>query len=48
MKYFKKFIVFYFRFQQAWNTCEKLNKKDTWLKLGQSAIASLNVEFGKK
>ncbi|XP_071642364.1 WD repeat-containing protein 19 [Temnothorax longispinosus] len=33
------------RFQQAWNSCEKLNEKDAWLKLGQSAIANLNVEF---
>lgn len=44
MKCFKKFL---FRFQQAWNSCEKLNEKDAWLKLGQSAIANLNVEFGK-
>ncbi|XP_014487118.1 PREDICTED: WD repeat-containing protein 19 isoform X1 [Dinoponera quadriceps] len=33
------------RFQQAWNSCEKLNEKDAWLKLGRSAIANLNIEF---
>ncbi|CAK9825837.1 WD repeat-containing protein 19 [Anthophora retusa] len=33
------------RFQQAWNTCEKINEKGSWLKLGESAIANLNIEF---
>ena len=48
IKYLKEIIFeLFFRFQQAWSSCEKLNDKDTWLKLGQSAIANLNVEFGK-
>ncbi|XP_076676074.1 intraflagellar transport protein Oseg6 isoform X2 [Andrena cerasifolii] len=33
------------RFQQAWSTCEKINEKESWLKLGESAIANLNMEF---
>ncbi|KAK2581953.1 hypothetical protein KPH14_002396 [Odynerus spinipes] len=33
------------RFEHAWNICEKLNDTDLWLKLGQSALANLNIEF---
>ncbi|XP_054000054.1 WD repeat-containing protein 19 [Hylaeus anthracinus] len=33
------------RFQQAWNTCEKINEKESWLKLGESAIVNLNINF---
>ncbi|XP_076236024.1 intraflagellar transport protein Oseg6 isoform X2 [Calliopsis andreniformis] len=33
------------RFQQAWITCEKINEKESWLKLGESAIANLNIDF---
>lgn len=33
------------RFDHAWNTCEKLNEKDSWLKLGRSAITNLNINF---
>jgi len=41
-------LSYFFRFEEAWSNCEKLNEKDAWLKLGQSAIANLNVEFGKR
>lgn len=43
----RTFFALFVRFQQAWNICEKLNEKNAWLKLGQSAIANLNVAFGK-
>ncbi|KAF7379168.1 hypothetical protein HZH68_017013 [Vespula germanica] len=33
------------RFDNAWNICDKLNDNDLWLKLGQSAVANLNIEF---
>ncbi|XP_033222946.1 WD repeat-containing protein 19 isoform X2 [Belonocnema kinseyi] len=33
------------RFQQAWEACEILNDRNCWLKLGQRALASLNIEF---
>ncbi|XP_033342026.1 intraflagellar transport protein Oseg6 [Megalopta genalis] len=33
------------RFEQAWNTCEKINEKESWLKLGESSIANLNIDF---
>ncbi|XP_076276053.1 intraflagellar transport protein Oseg6 [Lasioglossum baleicum] len=33
------------RFEQAWNTCEKINERESWLKLGESSIANLNVDF---
>ncbi|XP_017879178.1 WD repeat-containing protein 19 isoform X2 [Ceratina calcarata] len=33
------------RFRQAWTTCERINEKESWLKLGESSIASLNVDF---
>lgn len=36
----------YFRFEQAWITCEKINEKESWLKLGENAIANLNIDFG--
>ncbi|XP_012288065.1 WD repeat-containing protein 19 [Orussus abietinus] len=34
------------RFQQAWDTCEKLNEKEYWLKLGKSAMSNLNIDLG--
>ncbi|XP_003402665.1 WD repeat-containing protein 19 [Bombus terrestris] len=33
------------RYQQAWETCERINEKDSWLKLGEIAIANLNIDF---
>ncbi|XP_012136571.2 intraflagellar transport protein Oseg6 isoform X1 [Megachile rotundata] len=33
------------RFQQAWNTCEQINQKESWLMLGESAIANLDIDF---
>ncbi|XP_076760750.1 intraflagellar transport protein Oseg6 [Xylocopa sonorina] len=33
------------RFQQAWITCEKINEEESWLKLGESSIANLNIDF---
>ncbi|XP_043289722.1 WD repeat-containing protein 19 isoform X2 [Venturia canescens] len=33
------------RFDRAWSTCELLDGKDYWTKLGKSAMACLNVEF---
>ncbi|XP_078047935.1 intraflagellar transport protein Oseg6 [Augochlora pura] len=33
------------RFEQAWSTCEKINEKESWLKLGESSIANLNIDF---
>lgn len=33
------------RFQQAWNICEKIDEKESWLKLGENAIANLNIDF---
>lgn len=36
-----------FRFQEAWNTCEKLNDKKSWAKLGENAVSNLEIEFGE-
>ncbi|KAG7198199.1 hypothetical protein KM043_005609 [Ampulex compressa] len=33
------------RYQRAWSICEKLNNKDLWIKLGQCAVANLNIEL---
>ncbi|XP_066602951.1 WD repeat-containing protein 19 [Prorops nasuta] len=33
------------RYQMALSTCEKLNSREHWVKLGESAIANLNVDF---
>ncbi|XP_051161969.1 WD repeat-containing protein 19 [Leptopilina boulardi] len=33
------------RFQEAWEACEILNDKDCWLKLGQTALENLNIDF---
>ncbi|XP_024939624.1 WD repeat-containing protein 19 isoform X2 [Cephus cinctus] len=33
------------RFEHALDSCEKLNDPDAWIKLGQSAMANLDIDF---
>lgn len=35
------------RFSEAWNSCEALDEIDVWRKVGEAAIADLNIDFGK-
>lgn len=35
------------RFQQAWDTCRRLNDNNEWLKLAEGALVNLNLEIGK-
>ncbi|XP_011499935.1 PREDICTED: WD repeat-containing protein 19 [Ceratosolen solmsi marchali] len=36
------------RFQQAYNTCQRLNDKNEWLKLAESTLKNLNLEMAIK
>ncbi|XP_015117789.1 WD repeat-containing protein 19 [Diachasma alloeum] len=36
------------RFPQAWSTCEMLNDRDYWVKLGKSALANLEIEMAMR
>ena len=44
-----KILIYIFenRFQQAWDTCNRLNDRNEWLKLAESALVNLNLEIGK-
>lgn len=35
------------RFAEAWLFCDAIDEIEQWKKLGEAAIADLNVEFGK-
>lgn len=34
------------RFSEAWLFCDAVDEADLWRKMGEAAIAELNVEFG--
>lgn len=35
------------RFSEAWLFCDAVDEVDLWRKMGEAAIAELNVEFGE-
>lgn len=36
------------RFSEAWLFCDAVDEVDMWKKMGETAVAELNVEFGRK
>jgi hypothetical protein len=39
--------LLFFRFSEAWKTCQVLNRKETWEQLAEVLMRNLEIEFGE-
>jgi hypothetical protein len=39
--------LLFYRFSEAWKTCQVLNRKETWEQLAEVLMRNLEIEFGE-